>query len=116
MSAEKESGKPAAPPAAEVNELLHLFVDTVEDYAIFLVDREGRMASWNPGVGRMLGFEEAEIVGQPFARIFTPEDIALGVPGRELEKAKREGRAEDNRWHVRKDGSRFWATGVLTPL
>src|SRR5437588_3084865 len=64
----------------------------------------------------MLGFEEAEIVGQPFARIFTPEDIALGVPARELEKAKREGRAEDNRWHVRKDGSRFWATGVLTPL
>lgn len=116
MPAEKDPEKRSAPPPAEVNELLHLFVDTVEDYAIFLVDREGRMASWNPGVGRMLGFDEPEIVGQPFARIFTPEDIAAGVPARELEKAKREGRAEDNRWHLRKDGSRFWATGVLTPL
>jgi PAS domain S-box-containing protein len=93
-----------------------LLVDTVEDYAIFLVDAGGKVASWNSGASRMLGYDEGEIVGQPFARIFTPEDVAQGAPEREMSKATAEGRAEDNRWHVRKDGRRFWSAGVLVPL
>jgi PAS domain S-box-containing protein len=91
-------------------------VESVRDYAIFATDREGRVVSWNTGAERIFGFTEAEIIGQHGSIIFTNEDREKGVPETELRTAELEGRAEDERWHVRKDGSRFWASGTVTPL
>lgn len=103
-------------PSHESQELFNLIVENVKDYAIFATDAEGRVVSWNPGVKRLLGYDEAEIVGQPIAVIFTPEDIEGGAHMWEMETAAREGRVEDQRWHVRKDGTRFWANGLVMPL
>jgi PAS domain S-box-containing protein len=90
--------------------------DGVTDYALFLTDRDGRIASWNEGARRILGYEEGDVLGQPAALIFTPEDRAAGVPERELAAAAREGRVAGGRWCQRKDGTRFWADGVLERL
>src|SRR5215831_7068493 len=97
-------------------EQYRLLMENVKDYAIFMLDPQGRIVTWNIGAERILGFKEGEIVGQPFARIFTPEDVAQDQPELELRVAADKGRVEDERWHVRKDGSRFWASGVVTPL
>jgi PAS domain S-box-containing protein len=94
--------------------LYRVMVESVRDYAIFLMDTGGNVATWNAGAERMLGYGEAEIIGQPASRLFTPEDIQQGVPERELLTAASQGRAEDERWHIRKDGSRFFASGVFT--
>ncbi len=95
---------------------LHLLVESIQDYAILRLDHQHRIDSWNPAAQQMLGFNETEALGQEIAIIFTPEDRAGGVPEQELQTALAEGRAEDNRWHVRKDGSRFYAGGVIAPL
>ncbi|HUQ94634.1 MAG TPA: PAS domain S-box protein [Bryobacteraceae bacterium] len=100
----------------ESEERFRLFVESVRDYALFQVDLDGRIASWNSGAERLLGYEEAEILGQPVALLFTPEDIAAGKPRQELEIASATGSAEDERWHVRKNGSRFFASGVVTTV
>jgi len=97
-------------------ERLRLLVENVKDYAIFMLDPDGRVASWNIGAERVLGYQEAEIVGQPFSRFFTPEAIQQGVPEQELRQAMAEGQSEYERWHVRKDGTWFWATEVSTAL
>jgi PAS domain S-box-containing protein len=97
-------------------ELFQLIVENVKDYAIFMTDADGRVISWNPGVERLLGYTESELVGQPIAVIFTPEDVAAGAHINEMETAKRTGSTEDKRWHQRKDGSRFWANGTVMPL
>lgn len=97
-------------------ELFRSIVENVKDYAIFMTDADGRVVSWNPGVERLLGYSESEIVGQPIAVIFTPEDIAAKVPVKEMETAARTGSSEDKRWHQRRDGSRFWANGLVMPL
>jgi len=97
-------------------ELFSLLVENIKDYAIFVTDPEGRVRSWNPGAERLLGYSEGEIVGQPVALCFTPEDIQAGVPQQQMRKAVETGRGEDERWHVRKDGSRFWSGGTITPL
>jgi PAS domain S-box-containing protein len=91
-------------------------VEGVGDYAIFMLDREGCVTTWNKGAERIFGFTEGEIVGEPASILFTPEDISSGAPQRELRKAEDEGRAVDERWHVRKDGSRFWASGFMRPI
>jgi PAS domain S-box-containing protein len=91
-------------------------VENIKDYAIFMMDTERRVISWNPGGKRLLGYAESEILGQSGDTIFTPEDIAAGAPVKEQETAMREGSAEDRRWHLRKDGSRFWANGMLMQL
>jgi PAS domain S-box-containing protein len=101
-------------PASE--ELFRLMVESVGDYAVFATDTSGRILSWNPGVLRLLGYEEGEWVGRHASIIFTPEDLERGGHVLEMETAAREGCAEDNRWHVRKDGTRFWANGMLMPL
>jgi PAS domain S-box-containing protein len=101
---------------ADAEERLRLLEENVRDYAIFTVDAEGTIQSWNLGVGRLLGYSDSEFVGQRLAIIFTPEDLASGAADSEIQGAKTAGRAEDERWHVRKDGSRFWAMGVLTCL
>src|SRR5436190_2123470 len=96
--------------------LFHLLMENVKDFAIFMLDPKGRIISWNTGSRRILGYEELEIIGQPFERIFVPEDIQRKRPDYELQTARETVRAEDERWHQRKDGSRFWASGVVTPL
>ena len=93
-----------------------LFVASVQDYAMFQMDLGGKITSWNPGVENLLGYAEQEFIGQPAARLYTPEDVASGEAGNELETARTAGSAIDERWHVRKDGSRFFASGVLTAI
>ena len=97
-------------------ERFRLLVEGARDYAILTLDPEGRIVSWNTGAERLLGYREAEIGGQHVSLLFTPEDVQRGEPERELRKAVDEGRAEDERWHVRKDGTFFWSTGIVTHL
>src|SRR5215208_3126001 len=83
-----------------------LLVDNLRDVAVFMTDAGGRITSWNPGVERVLGYAEADFINRPAAMIFTPEDRACGAPEQEMRTAAAEGRAEDNRWHLRQDGTR----------
>ena len=100
----------------EAEEYLRLMVESVKDFAIFTVDPQGRIVSWNPGAEQLFGYPEPEILGQHLAILFTPEDRAGGVPEQEIATAAAKGRATDERWHIRKDGSRFFASGVLAPI
>lgn len=97
-------------------ERYRLLVEGVTDYAIFMLDPNGIFSSWNTGSERMLGYCEAEIIGQPFQRIFTPETIAEGLPTRVLQIAIAEGFSRENRWHIRKDGTHFWTHCIITAL
>jgi two-component system CheB/CheR fusion protein len=111
------SGRKAAEARViESEQRLHLLVESVRDYAIFAMTIDGRVDYWNAGAERVFGFKEEEIIGRPGAVIFTPEDRERGVPEMEMETARREGRAADERWHVRKGGSRFYASGVMTAI
>lgn len=96
--------------------MFQLLVENVRDYAIFVVDAQRRIQTWSGGAERLLGYKEAEILGERLDRFFTPEDLAAGEPEREISTAVASGRGEDDRWHVRKDGTRFWCSGVTTPL
>ncbi len=100
----------------DATELLNIWMETVRDYAIFLVDLNGCVATWNVGAERILGYQEAEIVGSPLSMFFTTEDREKGVPEWELQNARDHGRASDDRWHVRKNGSRFWCSGMLMAI
>ncbi len=97
-------------------ERFRLIVEGVKDYAIFMLDPEGRVASWNPGAERIKGYKAEEIIGQNFSSFYTPEDVAKGKPQLGLKTAQNEGRWSDEGWRVRKDGSRFWADVTLTAL
>jgi len=90
--------------------------DSAVDFAIITTDGDGRITAWNLGAERILGWSAGEMVGQPTATFFTPEDRAAGVPEKEMRSAAETGRAVDERWHLRRDGSRFWASGELMPL
>jgi PAS domain S-box-containing protein len=103
-------------PTAWLDERYRQIIEQVEDYAIFTLDNEGLVSSWNEGAERILGFSEEEALGQPGSFIFTPEDREQGAPEQEIETAQLKGRTNDERWHLRKDGSRFFARGVLTDL
>ncbi|HEX6986790.1 MAG TPA: PAS domain S-box protein, partial [Planctomycetaceae bacterium] len=100
----------------ESEERLRLVVEGATDFAIFTLDEARTVTSWSSGAAAMFGYSEEEIVGCPGDLLFTPEDQASGVPAEEARKAREEGRAEDERWHLRKDGSRFYASGVTRPL
>jgi PAS domain S-box-containing protein len=100
----------------EAAESLRLLVERVKDYAIFLMDREGVIASWNEGLGRINDYSASEIIGQRMSIFYTPEDLARGLPQHLLRVARSEGRVEDEGWRVRKDGTRFWADVVITAL
>jgi PAS domain S-box-containing protein len=93
-----------------------LLVRAVTDYAIYMLDPDGRIATWNLGAERFKGYTRDEIVGQHFSRFFTSEDIAADLPGRALRTALREGRFEDEGWRLRKDGTRFWVNAVIDPI
>src|SRR5512138_2726308 len=96
--------------------LYRLLVDSVRDYAIFALDPEGRVLSWNAGAERLKGYTASEIIGRHFSIFYPPERIAEHFPEHELEVASRVGRFEDEGWRVRKDGTRFWANVVITAL
>ncbi|MDQ6655503.1 MAG: PAS domain S-box protein, partial [Verrucomicrobiota bacterium] len=98
------------------DERFRLLVENVSDYAIFMLDPEGRVASWNRGAERLKQYKEEEITGQHFSRFYPAEDIAARKPEIELERALADGRVEDEGWRIRKDGSRFWALVVITAL
>ncbi len=89
-------------------------VAEIRDFAILLTDLEGRIVSWNEGARLLFGYEKEEIIGQSGEVLFVPEDRHNGVPQQEMETARTQGRAEDVRWHLRKDGGRFWANGAMT--
>ena len=97
-------------------ERLHLMITTAKDYGFFLIDREGQITSWNSGAAKLFGWTEDEVLNQPFARLFTEEDRENGVPERELNLAAENGAADDDRWHIKKNGSKFWAHGITTAL
>jgi PAS domain S-box-containing protein len=93
-----------------------LLVEAVTDYAIYMLDDEGIVTSWNPGAQRFKGYEASEIIGEHFSRFYTDEDKAAGLPARALWIAEHEGRFEGEGWRVRKDGTRFWAGIVIDPI
>jgi len=97
-------------------ERLTLLVQGVKDYAIFMLDPAGKVATWNEGAERIKGYAAAEIIGQHFSKFYTPEAVTQGAPHRELETAEEQGNSEVEGWRVRKDGSRFWASVVITGL
>jgi PAS domain S-box-containing protein len=114
-AAERE--RTAVRAALEASEArLRLIVESVGEYAIFTLDRGGAIATWHAGAERIFGLSAEEAVGQPIALLFTPEDRAAGVPQLELQRAATVGHAEDERWHLRADGRRFFADGVMFPL
>ena len=100
----------------EKEELFRLMVSGVKDYAIFMLDADGRVASWNQGAQRIKGYKPDEILGRHFSCFYPEEDIRNGKPDRELQTAIGEGRYEEEGWRIRKDGSRFWANVVITAL
>src|SRR5438477_1009449 len=100
----------------EAEEYLRLMVESVKDFALFTVDPQGRIVSWNPGAEQLFGYAEREILGQNTALLYIPEDRAAGVPEQELATAAAKGTSADERWHLRQDGSRFFASGVLNPI
>jgi PAS domain S-box-containing protein len=97
-------------------ERLHLMMTSVTDYAILIMDVDGRIERWNVGAERMFGYTAAEAVRQYVALIFTPEDRERGAPEAELRQAREQGWAADERWHMHKDGSRFYVSGVMSAL
>ncbi|WP_043461097.1 chemotaxis protein CheB [Azohydromonas australica] len=97
-------------------ETMRLLAESTQDYAIVTCDLDSRITTWNPGAERLFGWSEDEALGQSLDMVFTPEDVAAGAPGQERAQARETGRSEDERWHLCKDGSRFWCSGVTTPL
>jgi PAS domain S-box-containing protein len=102
--------------ARQNEERFRFLVESVKDYAIFMLDPMGNVASWNAGAERIKGYRADEIIGRHFSAFYPEEDIRAGKTEMELEVASREGRFEDEGWRVRKDGSRFWANVIITAL
>jgi PAS domain S-box-containing protein len=102
--------------AAEETRRFQLLVESVKDYAIFILDPSGRVSTWNPGAQRIKGYTSDEIVGKHFSIFYPPQAVAEGKCDLELEVAAREGRFEEEGWRLRKDGSRFWANVTITTL
>lgn len=95
---------------------MEFFLENMKDHALFMIGKDGLIASWNKGAERLLGYEEGEAIGMAFSNVFTPDDIKAGIPERELQFSQAKGKAEDERWHQRKDGGLFWASGAVMPL
>ena len=111
------SAKKAAEQALnESEDRFRLLLQSVTDYAIYMLDVGGRVTSWNAGAQRFKGYAAHEILGENFSRFYTDEDRQAGLPARALETAAREGRFEMEGWRVRKDGTRFWANVVIDAI
>ena len=93
-----------------------MLIDAITDYAIYMIDPDGTITSWNPGARRFKGYEESEIIGENFSRFYTEEDRKAGLPQRAMKIAEHEGRFESEGWRVRKDGTTFWASAVIDPI
>ena len=106
----------AITPGSSDSDRYRQLVEAISDYAIYMLDADGHVVSWNPGAQRFKGYTAAEIIGEHFSRFYTPEDRASGLPVRALHAAATEGRFENEGWRVRKDGSRFWAHVVIDPI
>lgn len=120
---EKNTGQPPVPidrvrggESSEQIDLFRLLVQSVRDYAIFVLDPVGNVLTWNPGAQAMKGYTRDEIVGKHFSQFYPDEAVQSGWPKRELVLAEKEGRFADEGWRVRKDGSTFWASVIITPL
>jgi len=100
----------------QAEERFRLLIEGVSDYAIFLLDADGVIASWNPGAQRIKGYAADEVIGRHFSMFYPAEALARNWPARELEEAARLGRFEDEGWRIRKDGTRFWANVVITAM
>ena len=100
----------------ESEQRFRLLVEGVKDYAIYMLDRDGRISNWNSGAQMIKGYSSEEIVGEHFSRFYTEDDRAAGEPQRALQTALREGKYEREAWRVRKDGSLFWASVVVEPI
>src|SRR4051794_8347383 len=107
---------PTRPPAPPAEELIRLLLEQAEDYALFFTDPDGKVTDWYRGAERIFGFTADEMIGQSARRLFNPEDLERGSADHEFALARTAGRSEDDRWHVRKDGNRFWGSGVLLAL
>jgi PAS domain S-box-containing protein len=105
------------PDASSPNDARYrMLIEAVNDYAIYMLDPDGHISSWNPGARRFKGYEESEILGEHFSRFYTEADREQGLPRRALEVAAREGKFEGEGWRCRKDGTRFWAFVVIDPI
>jgi PAS domain S-box-containing protein len=112
-----EDDKPSSFPLETQHEdQFRLLFDSIQDYAIFIMDPKGNVKTWNPGAEMMKGYRADEIVGRSFSRFYLPADIEAGKPDMLLSQAARDGRVTDEGWRVRKDGSHFWASIVITAL
>jgi len=111
-------GKAQPSKSADVSltDSFRLFVDSVQDYAIFLLDVDGNVLTWNAGAERIKGYKTSEILGRHFSCFYLPEDVQLGKPQMSLAAAAAKGRVESEGWRVRKDGTKFWASVVLTAV
>ncbi|CAE6735945.1 hypothetical protein XA1314C_13000 [Xanthomonas arboricola] len=111
-----ETAVDSAGPLSHDSRQCQLLVQSVSDYAIYMLDTGGHVCSWNPGGERIKGYTAAEIIGSHFSRFYLPEDAQGGEPARNLDTARREGRFATEGWRVRKDGSRFWASVAIEPV
>jgi PAS domain S-box-containing protein len=102
--------------AQEMGERFDLLATDAKEYAVFLIGLGGQIMCWNPGAERLFGYPSTEITGQHFSRFFTPEDVLTGEPEHELKTALAHGRADNDCWQLRKDGTRFWCRATVTPL
>jgi PAS domain S-box-containing protein len=109
---DRPRGVPSPPP----QDLFRLLVEGIRDYAVFVLDPEGHVITWNPGAQNMKGYHRDEIIGQHFSKFYPPEAVQSGWPERELALAEKEGRFADEGWRVRKDGSAFWASVIISAL
>ena len=100
----------------ESEERFRTLIEGVKDYAIYMLDKEGHVATWNEGAEKLEGYPADEIIGKHVATFFSPEDVQNGVPDNYLKKAEKEGKAINEGWRFRKDGSRFWTQGIITAL
>lgn len=119
LEAHEQDGEVADSKISEqayLNETYKILVDTVKDYAIFMLDTRGHIATWNSGASILKGYTSQEIIGQHFSVFYGPEDIQAHKPARELEVCMREGKVEDEGWRYRKDGRRFWANVMITAI
>ena len=116
MNSQSLPPKEVAPKLVESPDMFRLLVEQVKDYAIFMLDAEGYIRSWNEGARRLKGYESHEVIGKHFSIFYPMHDIEADKPGFELRMATEMGRYEDEGWRLRKDRSRFWANVIVTPL
>src|SRR6202048_1795000 len=113
---ERPADKPEIATSANSEERFRLLLESIKDYSILMLDPEGLVATWNKGAERIKGYRSDEIVGRHFSHFYPQADVTQGKPEHELAVAAAEGRCEDEGWRVRKDGTKFWAEVVITPI